>query len=425
MSKNKLSHFANYSLAQWLSYIEEIHATEIDMGLDRIALVMKRLDISLGFAKVITVAGTNGKGTTCAFIENALTDLGHSVSVYSSPHIDAFNERLRFNHINLDDAAFIAAFEQVESARADTSLTYYEFTTLAAFLVLEKLKPDYIILEVGLGGRLDATNVIDADIAVLTTVDLDHQAFLGNTREEIAIEKAGIMRAGKPAVIGEVNPPSTLCQYVTSNQVNALYRGQDFQIDKHTQGWSYSGEAGNFNALPSPHIPVDNVATAITVLGLLGCSFENRDLHRWIENTRVAGRTELFKPTIDGQASVMLDVGHNPQAAKYLSGKVAALGYDKVHAVFAMLGDKDVNAAYQALDDVVTHWYFGSLNVPRGASYKELLARIEHQPINCNCFDNVGDAYKMAQQSAKSNELILVFGSFFTVAEIRSTLLAK
>lgn len=426
MTEETSSHFAKYDLAQWLSYIESIHATEIDMGLDRISIVLKRLFINLDFATVITVAGTNGKGTTCAFMENALISEGRSVAVYSSPHISRFNERLRINKKDVANDPLIKAFRQIEAARKDISLSYYEFTTLAAFLVLMSEKPDIVILEVGLGGRLDATNVIDADIAVLTTIDLDHQAFLGDTREAIAIEKAGIMRTGKPAVIGDCEPPSTLIDYIKSNQILAFFRHQSFSVVEESTSWSWQSEQVCLNKLVMPHIPKDNVATALMALSLTNVNLTTEKVNQWIENTKVVGRTELFEGGSPTSADVMLDVGHNPQASRYLrsvllQSKAQGL-YQNIHATFGMLKDKDIQSALLIMNEVVDEWYLGGLDVPRGASSQELSAIASNLNIKGNYFDNVEKAFKMAQQSAQSGDLILVFGSFFTVAKIRNIL---
>ena len=216
MSEICKSHSPRDNLAQWLCYLETIHNTEIDLGLSRISQVAQRLAIDFSFAKVITVAGTNGKGTTCAFLENALLAEHNSVAVYSSPHIESFNERLRINKVDVKDKPLIEAFELIEEVRNEISLTYYEFTTLAAFIILMNQRPQFIILEVGLGGRLDATNMIDADIAVITTIDLDHQAFFGDTRELIGFEKAGIMRSQRLAVLGDTNPPRSIIKYAVN-----------------------------------------------------------------------------------------------------------------------------------------------------------------------------------------------------------------
>lgn len=435
MLKNTKSHFARKSLAEWLSYLETIHLTEIDLGLTRISQVAKLLNIDLSFAQVITVAGTNGKGTTCAFIENALLANNETVAVYSSPHIEHFNERLRINNIDIDDQSLITAFEQIELHRNDVSLTYYEYTTLAAFLILMATKPSFIILEVGLGGRLDATNMIDADIAVITTIDLDHQAFLGDNRESIGFEKAGIMRTNRHVVIGDTDCPKSVLNHASKINAKVSLREQDFFVQQLSstvnhpfqplKGWAWKFGDQQVNNLNKPYIPQDNVATALTVLSLLNdflFEFTTDDINALIEITKVAGRTELVNhKNLNG--SVLLDVGHNPQAARYLAKHLKTVKYNKLYAVSGMLKDKDIINTFQPLLALVDHWYLGSLSVPRGANAAELAERLSLNKDSTNCFDNIAQAFKMANKNSTATDLILVFGSFHTVAEVRRLLL--
>ena len=428
---NTESHCDNKTLSQWLCYLETIHSQEIDLGLTRIAKVAELLNIDLSFAKVITVAGTNGKGTTCAFLENFLIHQKHSVAVYSSPHIERFNERLRVNKVDVDDQPWIDALTQIEQARGDISLTYYEFTTLAGLLILQTLQPSYIILEVGLGGRLDATNIIDADIAVITSIDLDHQAFLGDTREAIGREKAGIFRANKPAIVGEPKMPASIKGYADEVQANLMARGQAFTLTKTEHVWHWQTNELVLNNLHQPYIPVDNAATALMVLNQLGVTLTADAVNQVIDITKVAGRTELFKPSPELKlgcrqinCDVMLDVAHNPHAARHLAVTVAKLGYKKVHAVVGMLKDKDITSTIAEMQSLVDTWYFGALSGPRAATGGEIQELTKGLALDSNCFDNVGKAYTMATNEASSDELVLVFGSFFTVAEIRPTLLS-
>ena len=414
------------SLDQWLSYLEQLHSQEIDLGLERISAVAAKLAINVDFAKVITVAGTNGKGTTCAFVEHALLSRGHSVAVYSSPHIEAFNERLRLNRVNVSDQPLIDAFIKIEQARANISLTYYEYTTLAALLVLMVERPKFIILEVGLGGRLDATNMIDADVAVLTAIDLDHQAFLGNTRELIGFEKAGIMRAGKPAIVGDTDVPNSVIEHANNISAQLVVRNRAFTVTTYDDSDSWQWQLGSLSLadLPPTNIPRDNVATGLAVLANLGLSLSVSEARQWIIETKVAGRTELFP----GPPDVVLDVGHNPQAARYLASylaaKLANSSYKKVYAVVAMLADKDVEQTLAPLTDVIESWFVSQLDLPRAADKSRLLNVLTEAGQQVNSFDNVNIAYKMAIQTAARDELVLVFGSFFTVAEIRRSLVA-
>jgi len=418
MTNTNSSHSARETLAEWLSYIESIHFTEIDMGLTRIKQVAELLNIQIKSTQVITVAGTNGKGTTCAFLENALLASNQTVAVYSSPHIEHFNERLRIGKTDIDDNSLIQAFKHIEANRGDISLSYYEYTTLAALLIVQQTQPDFLILEVGLGGRLDATNMIDADVAVVTTIDLDHQAFLGDTREKIGFEKAGIMRSNTAAVVGDVNVPQSVVDHANNINANAIYRDKDFSIKQHASHWSFELKSTSYSDLVLPHIPIDNVATALSVLSLVNIPLNVEFINQVIEQTKVAGRTEFFKRECD----ILLDVGHNPQAARYLASKLDELSYRRVFAVAGMLGDKDITNALKPLVDKVDHWFFGSLEVNRGATALELASKINLSNEVVNCFDNVTQAFRMASSMVRSDDLILVYGSFYTVAEIRRIL---
>ncbi|WP_077340676.1 bifunctional tetrahydrofolate synthase/dihydrofolate synthase [Pseudocolwellia agarivorans] len=418
MTKNLSSHTSRSTLDEWLSYIESIHFTEIDMGLTRIKQVAESLPIDLSGTKVITVAGTNGKGTTCAFIENYLSNEKYSVAVYSSPHIETFNERLRINHVNVSDQSLIKAFEIIEKIRAEISLSYYEYTTLAALIIVSELKPDYLILEVGLGGRLDATNMVDCDVAVLTTIDLDHQAFLGDTREKIGFEKAGIMRESTYAVVGDAEPPISVLKHANTINAKLLCRDKQFSLTKNKINWSFSLNHNVYEKLNKPYIPIDNVATALTVLSLLDVTINSDKINAVIELTKVAGRTELFVKDCD----VILDVGHNPQAARYLAQQLKDMNYSKVFAVVGMLADKDITNALLPLKNNVSVWYLGDLQVSRGATAQQLSEKLNLSTESVNCFDNVTQAFKMASSVASPKDLILVYGSFYTVAEIRRLL---
>lgn len=423
MSKITQSHSVKKSLTEWLSYLENIHSVEIDLGLQRIAKVAKRLNISFPNSKVVTVAGTNGKGTTCAFLENALLGQNKTCAVYSSPHIARFNERLRVNRSDIDDDALVKAFERIELARADISLTYYEYTTLAAFLILMNKAPDVIILEVGLGGRLDATNIISADIAVITTIDLDHQAFLGDTREAIGFEKAGIMRLNTPVVIGDTDPPQSLAAHASNIGAIPYFRQQSFTVEEsESDSWCWRYSETEFSELGNCYIPRDNVATALMVLALLtkllSLQLSGNFINQIINQTKVPGRLEKFHDNCD----IILDVGHNPQAARYLAQQLQKMKYNNVSAVIGMLSDKDIENTLAPLITSVEHWYIGTLDVPRGCQAKKLAEYIQIDTAKMNCFDNVSQAFKMAKQNAKATDLVLVFGSFYTVAEIRHLL---
>ena len=450
MSKSNSSHYQDFtSLDQWLYYLENLHCTEIDLGLFRIGQVAERLAIDLSFATVITVAGTNGKGTTCAFIENALflnNNLNNNLSkntfnetnstqptvaVYSSPHIEKFNERLRINKQDIDDQSLINAFKKIEEGRADISLSYYEYTTLAALLVLMDCKPSFIILEVGLGGRLDATNIIDADISVITTIDLDHQSFLGNDRETIGFEKAGIMREAQDIIIGDTNVPKSVLAHakaLSARHGERLFlRNKDFSINHNEVVWGWQGNATKLTDLNATYIPQDNAATALMVLERLNVNLTKTFVNEVIFSTKVPGRTELIKQA--GQCDVILDVGHNPQATRYLASYLNKIkeqaSYQNIYAVVAMLGDKDISGSLLSLKNEIDFWYTGELSVPRAATSETMESNLALFTDEINCFDNVEEAFERANEQANTADLILVFGSFFTVSKIRKQLTNK
>lgn len=418
---------SNRTLDEWLYYLENLHNREIDMGLERVTQVYQALSIDLSFATVITVAGTNGKGTTCAFLENALLSKGLSVSVYSSPHIHRFNERLRSNNENCTDELFIKAFEKIEACRGNISLSYYEYTTLAALLIVEAVKPDFILLEVGLGGRLDATNIVDADIAIITTVDLDHQAFLGNDRESIGFEKAGIMREQQRVIVGDANPPTSVVKHAKTLNTQCFYRNEHFKVSQNietkiggTSTWSWSYKNTHFTHLPVPNVPQDNIATALMALTVADMAFSTNEISALIATTKVPGRTEM----VEDKCKVMLDVGHNPLAARYLASQLVSQSPRKVLAVVGMLADKDISNTLAPLIPYVNDWYCATLDVHRGAKADELYNVLNHhEGVHALTFDNVVDAYKMALTHADEHDLILVFGSFFTVSHIKAFLL--
>jgi len=432
MNHIEKSHSTKRNLDEWLYYLEHLHNREIDMGLARISEVAERLNIDLSFAQVVTVAGTNGKGTTCAFLENCLLSKKINVAVYSSPHIEKFNERLRLNKIDIDDHSLVKAFDKIEAARKEISLSYYEYTSLAAFIVMMEKQPQVIILEVGLGGRLDATNIIDANIAVLTTIDLDHQVFLGDNRESIGFEKAGIMRENQQVVVGDKNPPNSVIEHSKLLKTKSYFSGRDFCINHSLENnfkeptgeqWCWQSQQQSFSNLPQAHIPKDNIATALMVLSLLNeplsLIYQQTEIAKQVSKTQVAGRTEIFK----GDCDVMLDVGHNPLAGRYLAQVIAQSKYKNIYAVVGMLADKDISNTLKPLINSIDYWCLASLDVPRGAKASQLKECVLVDDCRIFCFDNVTDGFKMARKQCNNADLVLVFGSFFTVAQVRALLI--
>ena len=399
------------TLTQWLEYLESIHPSAIDMGLDRVNEVAQRLNLRFD-ARVITVGGTNGKGTTSALIENALLLEGQSVGVYSSPHLLDYRERVRINGALPDADTFCDAFEQVEQARGDITLTYFEFGTLAAMLMLMAAELDVVVLEVGLGGRLDATNIITPDCAVITSIGLDHQDWLGDTREKIAVEKAGIIRYGGKVVIGEPEPPHTLREAVKLLNADAWWQGQEFSIARSTDGTVTFNAAKQTLELSDTAIPLNNVATALAVLKHAGFTVSDATMQRAVANTQLPGRRQL----IAKHPATYLDVGHNPQATESLAEWLDSKTFKQLHIVVAMLNDKAPAASLAPFKRFAPQWYLAATHGPRGLSAEKLAAAVENTP-NC-LFPAVTEAYEAARQDAHSEDLILVVGSFHTVADI-------
>lgn len=380
------------------------------MGLERVAKVAQRLNIHFA-GRVITVGGTNGKGTTSALVENALLLDGKSVGVYSSPHLLDYCERVRINGSSPAASAFCAAFEQVEQARGDTSLTYFEFGTLAAMLMLMAAKLDVVVLEVGLGGRLDATNIIEPDCAVITSIGLDHQDWLGDTREKIAIEKAGIIRPKGKVVIGEPFPPRTLYETVQHLQADAWYRDEAFSIKRLDNSLCWCAGERQI-VLPDTAIPVDNVATALAVLEHSGFVINDDILKQTVANTQLPGRRQL----IAQQPATYLDVGHNPQATESLSDWLETKAFEQLHIVVAMLNDKAPAESLAPFKHFKPQWYLAATPGPRGQSAEKLAAVVD-VPTK-QLFSTVTEGYHAARQQAQPKDLILVVGSFLTVADI-------
>ena len=403
------------SLAEWLSYIEGQHPKAIALGLDRVCEVFGKMGLRLR-CPVITVAGTNGKGSTCAMLEAILRAAGYRTGLYTSPHLLRYNERVRVGGVEASDEALAASFAAVEQARGGVPLTYFEFGTLAAFHRFSDEGIEAAILEVGLGGRLDAVNVVDPDCAVLTSVGIDHVDYLGATREEIGREKAGIFRAGRPAVIAEPDPP----QSVLHSPGNHLLIGRDFGYQAQSGQWSYRGPGGRRAGLAYPalrgKIQLSNAAAAICALGAAGLPIAMQDIRRGLSEVEIPGRFQV----LPGRPQVILDVAHNPQAAKVLAQNLAQSGFaPETIAVCGMLRDKDIGAVLRELAPRVTRWHLASLPGPRGAAAEALKKEV---PGEAHLFGSPAEAFSAARAAAAEGDKIVVFGSFLTVAEVMAWL---
>lgn len=411
------------NLAQWLTYLESIHPTTIDMGLDRTMRVAQSLHFNWNNTQVITVGGTNGKGTTCRFLEHYLMQLGKSVATFRSPHLIDYRERVTFNGAMLEEQYYVDAFKQVEAARDGITLTYFEFGTLAALAMMKTQQPDVILLEVGLGGRLDATNIVDSDCAVITSIGLDHQEYLGDTREAIAAEKAGIFRAGNPVVIGESDVPDNLVKAADENGPLSRIASRDFTYqtqDLTTWTWRFADmQLGPF---PMPCIPVQNASTALAVIKTLGYRLDKELISNTCLQAKLSGRRHL----VQSSPFVMLDVAHNPQAATSLLEVIreqAALG--ELYFVVGMLKDKDITSTLACFENIDVHWLLADTKGMRGCSadtLKKALPRLTSDRTNCKnkvyTYSSVKNAYQDAIIKAQKNDSIFVFGSFLTVADV-------
>ncbi|MCU8103000.1 bifunctional tetrahydrofolate synthase/dihydrofolate synthase [Shewanella sp. SM101] len=408
---------SNAALEQWLDYLLSIHPTEIDMGLTRVSKVAQTLGLlDLGPTKIVTVAGTNGKGTTCAMLENILRLSGLTVGVYSSPHMLKYNERVRINGSDVSDSDFVTAFEQIEAARGDISLTFFEYATLAGLILFKTAQLDVVILEVGLGGRLDATNIIDADISVLTSVDLDHESYLGNTRELVGREKAGIFRSGKPAIVGEPNLPHTVND--VANEVGAiLYRvGNEFSYQVHGNLWDFQGQVLKLHDLALPTLPLPNAVTVLAVIEQGWPDITPSIIAEGISTARLTGRLER----VSEQPLVLLDVAHNPHAARFLVQQLAPIVVGKrVFALCGMLKDKDIAGVLPVINPLIDTWYLVSLHGERGASSAMLRKTLATEAVAFE-FEDISEAWSALKAQINPDDVVIVFGSFYTVAGFKS-----
>lgn len=403
------------SLADWLCYIEQSHpADKIELGLERVSQVAGRAELALLPGKVVLIAGTNGKGSTARTLEQLLLAQGFTVGVYSSPHLLRFNERLRINNQDVADELWVDAFALVEALRADTALTYFEFTTLAAFAVLKRQPVDFCLIEVGLGGRLDATNIVNPEISVITTIDLDHQDWLGDDRESIGREKAGIFRQNKPVVIGELASPDSVLARAEELSCPQLTVNQHYFYQQHADNWSWRCGNVAYQALPLPMLPVQNVATSLAVLCQLGLLPQPAVLQSVLTTISLPGRMQFLQ----NQPAIVVDVAHNPQSARYLASKLTELKprYKRVHALVGMLKDKDITQALAPLTAIIDQWHLTSLPGVRGASATQLANTLA--VTNCQQYPDATQAFKEVVTQLQSDDLLVIFGSFVTVSAV-------
>lgn len=425
------------SVDGWLELLETRHAQPVQLGLERVEQVRERLGAG-SESVVITVGGTNGKGSTCAMLEAILLAEGYRVGCYTSPHLLRYNERVRIDGRDVDDETLVAAFAAVEQARGDVPLTYFEHGTLAAWEIFCGQRPDVIILEVGLGGRLDAVNVFDPDCAIVTGVAMDHMEYLGNTREAIGFEKAGIFRAGRPAVCGDPHPPTSLLEHAAKIGAQLWVSGRDFGFGGDRQQWGYwryaqppgQGALSKRGGLAYPALrganQLLNAAAVITALDTLRdrIPVSMQAVREGLMLVDVPGRFQVLA----GRPSVVLDVAHNPQAAGVLAENLGGMGYfPETWAVLGMLADKDVEGVVARMRERVDHWFLADLPGARGLSAEALAGRLRGAGIESEirCFKSPAAAFDAARSSLTESDRIVAFGSFLTVAEVLATIRAE
>ena len=444
------------TLEQWLERIQFLHPVEIDMGLHRVGQVAERLGLckpKAMAALVITVAGTNGKGSCVAMLDAVLRAASYRVGTYTSPHIHHYNERVNLHGVEVSDALFCAAFTQIWRARQGVSLSYFEYGTLAALLILQQADLDVVILEVGLGGRLDAVNIIDTDLAVISSIDLDHQDWLGDTRELIGYEKAGILRNGVPAVCGDLNLPDSIRKVASGLGSPLFQQGVDYGIEEadsisrngsessgfeksadgslqnHSATWNWWGHDRRgvrvqHSGLPMPALDLINAATVLQVLTLLPVAVPVQAIHAGLDGIGLPGRFQCLQ---DAQHSipVIVDVAHNPHAADLLASKLQKLRAQgmtgRIHLLLAMMHDKDQAGFFLALENTVDIWYIAHFAQPRCLKAEKLLEKLQavaHETQFFGPLETLAEAYELAWKNSAEGDIIVATGSFFTVAEV-------
>ncbi len=408
------------SLADWLGWLEQSHPKEIDLGLDRIRQVAERLDLLKPRAKVITVAGTNGKGSCVTAAAGLLQTAGFSAGVYTSPHLLHYAERIQINGKPVADELICAAFETIADAAAEISLTYFEYGTLAALVIFKQQDVDYMVLEVGLGGRLDAVNIIDADVAVITSIAVDHQDWLGDNREDIGREKAGILREQQLCVCADPNPPQTILALAKQLNTSAHFIERDFSFCVQGQSWLWHGKTAtgddvHLSSMRAPHLPLPSMAAALQAVQLLNIELTAEQIEQSLLNLVLAGRFQ--KLTFQGREFI-LDVAHNPAATEYFAKRLRAdPAAGKTFAVVAMMSDKDHSASLANLACLVNEWYLLDLaDIPRAATPIALAENLAVFNLQVKATGDIQSLMREILTHAQPQDRILVFGSFFTVA---------
>ena len=412
------------NLSQWLEYLESIHPSEIEMGLGRVNSVAQAMQLIRPAGKVILVAGTNGKGSTVTYCRSILLQAGFSVGSYMSPHLHIYNERVMINGVMASDEDLIESFEVIDQARGDVTLTYFEVGTLSALYLFKKFHVDFAVIEVGLGGRLDATNVVDPDVSVVTSIGLDHQDWLGDDIDKIAFEKAGVYRKDKAAVCGQLNVSKGLVDYAKNIGANLLLRGNDFSLDISDSTWNWRGKSIDqteicFNNMPLPNLPLENAATALQALVQIYPDLKQDQVEQGLKQAMLPGRMQVIETPFNG----VLDVGHNPQAAKLVAQRCAdASVKGRRYGLLAMLDDKDANGVVSELKDVVDEWCLAGISGYRGQSSDQLAKKLEGLMFTSKQYGTIESALDDLAVTMTADDEVLIMGSFMTVAAAQNWL---
>jgi dihydrofolate synthase/folylpolyglutamate synthase len=416
------------TLREWLSWQESLHAKEIELGLERCRAVAERMRIIQPQYATVSVAGTNGKGSSVAMLDSILRAEGYKVGRYTSPHLIRYNERIRVSGEIVDDATICAAFDRIDRARGEISLTYFEFGTLAALDIFSRAGIDVAILEVGMGGRLDAVNLVDADVALIATIDIDHVDFLGPDRESIGREKAGIFRSDRPAVCSDPNPPDSMREHARDLGTTLSVLGDEYGFAIGESQWTWWSRSQRLEALPPPHLHGDfqyqNAAGVLRALEALAprCPVSRAAIDEGLREVELAGRFQVFP----GEVTWILDVAHNPQSARVLSETLRQTKWTsgRTHFIVGMLKDKDIGGVFSVLYDLADAWHLVTLTARRGATAEMLEEQLRAHPLNgpVAIHASIADAFATASQAARPGDRVLVFGSFLTVAGVADIL---
>jgi dihydrofolate synthase/folylpolyglutamate synthase len=412
------------TLDEWLAHCERLHPKTIALGLDRVRAVAQRMGLAFS-CPVFTVAGTNGKGSTCAMLEAILSQAGYRTGVYTSPHLVRFEERCRIRGEVVQAGQLVPHFERVELARGDTQLTYFEFTTLAIMGLMAASELDVAILEVGLGGRLDAVNIIDTDCAVITSIDIDHVEFLGPDRESIGREKAGIMRAARPAVVSDPVPPQSIVDHAHAIGADLWLLGRDFNFQGDKQQWAWAGRGRRYAGLGYPALRGAN--QLINASGVLAALESLRArlpvtaqaVRNGLAMVELPGRFQI----VPGQPALVFDVAHNPHSVAALAANLDAMGfYPATHAVFGAMADKDLAPMLKKVSPIIDRWYFTDLPTPRADTAANLLAKWQaietRRDVQASTHATPMEAFRAAMAAAAPQDRVVVFGSFYTVGGV-------